>query len=82
MYIKFSKGIDKNQVNGKTRVLKLIKNLYRQKLAGCIWNIDINEKLLTLGFEQSSVDKCVLLWGWTLFTCYMDYGILDGPYKN
>ena len=47
--MKFTKGIDTNQLNGKTHVLKMVRNVYRQKYTGCICNRYLTNKSLTLG---------------------------------
>ena len=50
MYMELPKGIDMTHDSGRAHVLKLIKNVYGQKLVGRVWNIHLKEKLLKIGF--------------------------------
>ena len=79
LYMELPKGVETKYGNGKTHVLKLIKNLYGQKQAGRVWNLYLTEKLLSIGFKQSAVDECVFYRGQTIFIFYVDDGIFAGP---
>jgi Reverse transcriptase (RNA-dependent DNA polymerase) len=70
------------EIQGKTRqthVLQLIKNLYGQKQAGCIWNQHLHNKLIELGWKQSKADECLYYYGEVLYIIYVDDGILVSP---
>ena len=57
MYMELPKEIEMAHGNGRTRVLKLLKNLYGQKQAGRVWDIYLKEKLLKIGFTQSKFNE-------------------------
>jgi hypothetical protein len=69
------KGIKTRYGNSKTHILKLLKNLYRQKQAGKVWNQHLTKGLKTIGFKQSNVDKCIFFCGNIIFIVYNDDGI-------
>jgi hypothetical protein len=54
----------------KDFVLKLEKNLYRQKQAGRVWYLHRRRNLLKLGFKPSKHDECVFYYGKTVFIVY------------
>jgi hypothetical protein len=58
LYMKLPRGFE---VDGSPDdyVLLLKANLYGQKQAGRVWNIHLVERLLSIGFVQSTVDECV-----------------------
>ena len=82
MYMELPKGIETKYGNGKTHVLKLLKNLYGQKQAGRVWNQFLHERLLKLGFEQSTIDEYLYYRGSLLFVVYVDDGILASSNKT
>jgi len=45
----------------KTRILKLLKNMYGLKQAGHNWYNRLTDELLNNGFQQSQVDKCLFI---------------------
>jgi Reverse transcriptase (RNA-dependent DNA polymerase) len=69
MYMEVPQGF---HVEGsrKDHTLKLDKNLYGQKQAGGVWNLFMHNGLLARGFQQSSIDMCVI---------YVDDGIFLAP---
>jgi hypothetical protein len=77
--MKLPKGIETRYGNGRTHVLKLLKNLYGQKQAGRVWNEHLVSGLREIGFEQSKVDECVFYRGKTIFVVYVDDGIFASP---
>ena len=80
IYMKIPKGFDLgNDVNPDDYCLQLIKNLYGQKQAGRVWNQHLHQGLITMGFEQSSIDPCVYYKGTTVFLCYVDDSIIISP---
>jgi hypothetical protein len=79
IYMKLPKGIETRYGNGRTHVLKLLKNLYGQKQAGRVWNEHLVSGLREIGFEQSKVDECVFYRGQTIFVVYVDDGIFARP---
>jgi hypothetical protein len=64
------KGIKTRYGNGKTHVLKLLKNLYGQKQAGQVWNQHLTKGLKTIGFKQSNVDECIFFRGNVIFIVF------------
>ena len=63
LYMELPKGIQTKHGDGKTHVLKLLKNLYGQKQAGRVWSQHLSQGLKDIGFEPSNVDECVFLQG-------------------
>lgn len=59
IYMEVPQGINTATGNSKDMVLKLLKNIYRQKQAGCVWNSYLVEKLASIGFRPSLIDDCV-----------------------
>jgi hypothetical protein len=78
--MEFTKGIQLSSGSSKTRVLRLIKNLYGQKQAGRVWNQHLAKGLQKAGFVASRVDECVFYKGKTIFIVSVDDGIYFGPY--
>jgi hypothetical protein len=65
-----------------THCLKLLKNLYGQKQAGCVWHEFLLEGLIERHFKQSIVDSCVCFKGSTMLLVYVDDTIICGPSSN
>ena len=82
MCMELPKGIETKHGNGKTHVLKLLKNLYGQKQAGRVWNQHLVKGLKSIGFKQSKVDECVFFRGNVIFIVYTDDGIFASPDKR
>ncbi len=55
--------------------MKLEKNIYGQKQAGCVWNSFLIDKLLSIGFTASLIDDCVFFRNDIIFMVYVDNGI-------
>ena len=53
-------------------VLKLIKNLYGLKDAGCTWWEYLSDGLKDMGFKQCQADQCVFKRGDTIILIYVD----------
>ena len=68
--------------NGKTHVLKLLKNVYGQRQAGRVWNQHPKDKLLKIGFRQSKHDECLFFRDNVIFIVYVDDGIFTSPSSN
>ena len=79
MYMELPHGIETKHGNGKTHVLKLLKNLYGQKQAGRVWNQHLVKGLTDIGFKQSKVDECAFFRGNVIFIVYVDDGIFASP---
>ncbi|KAL7503607.1 hypothetical protein ACHAXN_001832 [Cyclotella atomus] len=78
MYMELPQGIETRHGNSKDHVLKLLANLYGQKQAGRVWNNYMDEKLHSIGFENSLVDECVYYRDDVIFIVYVDDGIFIG----
>jgi hypothetical protein len=69
---KTAKGKSKNMV------LTLLKNIYRQKQAGRVWNSYLVQKLESIGFCPFQIDDCVFFRDDVIFIVYVDDGIFIG----
>ena len=56
MYLKIPDGVDTDQGSNKSHVLKFLKNIYGQNLAGRVCNDYLTGKLLKLGLRRSLID--------------------------
>ena len=79
LYMKIPKGVSLKGKSSEAYVLKLHKNTYGQKNAGRVWNDYLVKKLISIGFTQSQVDKCVFYKGRVMYALYTDDSILAGP---
>ena len=65
--------------NDKSFVLKLLKNMYGPKQAGHNWNNKLTDELLSLGFIQSKVDKCLFISLDCIILVYVDDSLIFSP---
>ena len=82
LYMEVPKGV--TIANGHHRskyAIRLIKNLYGQKLADLVWYQSLAKNLSELGFTQSLVDQCVFYRGTCVLLVYVDDTIILGPVK-
>jgi hypothetical protein len=71
MYMKLPQGIQVAEGDSMDYVLKLLKNIYGLKQAGQVWNEYLVEKLTSLGYKASMIDKTVcsseeILCSWSM----------------
>ena len=59
-----------------SHVLKLLHNIYGNKVAGCVWNKYADRGLQEAGFEPSKVDPCLYYKGRVVLLVYVDDCIL------
>ena len=60
LYMNFPKGYEfKNRITEDTHILKLTKNIYRQKQAVRVWNKYLDEGHREIGFKPSKMDPCL-----------------------
>jgi hypothetical protein len=78
IYMELPQGIQTAHGNTKDHVLKLEKNIYGQKQAGCVWNSFLVDKLLSIGFTTSLIDDCVFYRDDVIFMVYVDDSIFLG----
>jgi hypothetical protein len=83
LYMEVPKGVQV-EVGGTTAhakeyVLQLIKNLYGQKQAGCIWYLWLTDRLKKAGSQQSKIDPCVFYYQGNVLLIYVDDTIILGP---
>jgi len=78
IYMELPQGIMTAHVNSKDHVLKLEKNIYRQKQAGHVWNSFLVDKLMSIGFTPSLIDNYVFFRDDINFMVYVDDGIFPG----
>ena len=67
LYMGLSKGFKTKEGYIRNHFLQLLKNIYRQKQAGRVWNHHLNNALRQVGFKQSAVDGCVWYKDETIF---------------
>ncbi len=78
IYMEPPQGIQTKHGNSKEHVLKLEKNIYGQKKAGCMWNSFLVDKLTSIGFTTLLIDDYVFFCGDIIFIMYVDNGIFLG----
>ncbi len=78
IYMELPQGIQTTHGNSKDHVLKLEKNIYGQKQAGCVWNSFLVDKLLSIGFTTSLTDDCVIFRDDIVVMVYVDDGTFLG----
>jgi len=82
LYMEIPKGVTiVNEHDRSKYAICLIKNLYGQKQAGCVWYQYLAKNLSELGFTQSLVDQCVFYRGTCVLLVYVDDTIILGPVK-
>ena len=81
MYMEFPHGFKApGGIDRKAVVLKLHRNLYRQKQAGRVWYEYLHKQLVTkAGFVQSKHDECLFYQGKVMYALYIDDSILGAP---
>jgi hypothetical protein len=82
MYMELTQGIQVAEGDSRDYVLKLLKNIYGQKQAGCVWNEFLVDKLSSLGYKSSLIGDCVFYKDDIIFMVYVDDGIFLGPDDN
>jgi hypothetical protein len=78
IYMELPQGILTAQGNSKDHVLKLEKNIYGKKQAGCVWNSFLVDKLMSIGFTPSLIDDCIFFCNDIFFMVNVDDGIFLG----
>jgi hypothetical protein len=78
IYMELPQGIQTKHGNSKEHVLKLEKNIYGQKQAGCKWNLFLMDKLMSIGFTTALIDECAFFHGDIIFMVCVDNGIFLG----
>jgi hypothetical protein len=78
IYKELPQGIQTKHRNSKERVLKLEKNIYGQKQAGCVWNLFLVDKFTSIGITTSLIDDCAFFRGDIIFLVYVNDGIFLG----
>jgi hypothetical protein len=78
IYMELPQGIQTKHGNSKKHVLKLEKNVYGQKQAGCVWNSFLVDKLTSIGFTMLLIDDCIFFHSDIIFMVYVDDGIFLG----
>jgi len=79
-YMRLPHGV--TSTNGKSKVLKLLKNIYDQKQAGRVFFLYLKEKLEMLNYVQSEIDDCIFYKDEIIFCFYVDDRIMIGPDEN
>ncbi len=79
MYMELPQRIQIAEGDSRDSILKLLKNIYGQKQAGCVWNKFLLERLSSLGYKASLIDDCVFFKDNIIFMVYVDDGIFLGP---
>ena len=81
LYMKIHAGVKVEGRDSSEFVLQCNKNIYGQRQAGRVWNRYLISKLKSIGFQQSTIDECVLYKGNVIYVLYTDDSILAGPDK-
>jgi Reverse transcriptase (RNA-dependent DNA polymerase) len=71
LYLEIPQGFE-FEGSRKMHCLKLIKNLYKSKAAGRVWQQHLFKGLMELGYVQSMTYKCMFYQGTTTFMVYTD----------
>jgi hypothetical protein len=77
IYMEIPQGIMTAHGNSKDHVLKLEKNIYGQKQAGCVWNSFLVDRLMSIGFTPSLIDDCVFFRDDIIFMVNVGDGIFN-----
>jgi hypothetical protein len=75
IYMESPQGIQTKHGNSKDHALKLEKNIYGQKQAGCMQNSFLVDKLKSIGFTMSLIDDCIFFRNDIIVMVYVDDGI-------
>ena len=78
IYVELWQGIQTAFGNFKDHVLKLEKNIYRQKQAGRVWNSFLVDNLMSIEFTPSLINDSVFFPDDIIFMVYVDNGIFLG----
>eukprot|EP00957_Ditylum_brightwellii_P027581 2084893-Ditylum_brightwellii.AAC.1 len=79
LYMKLLFGVEAVDETGNGFVLKLKKNIYKQKQAGRVWYEHLKAALEHTGFIASKIDECMFYKGTTMFLCCVNDSIFMGP---
>ena len=83
LYMKLPQGYDSKflpeGVMKGSHVLKLLCNIYANKVAGCVWNKYLDRGLQEAGFEPRKVDHSLYYKGGLVLLIYVDDCILMSP---
>jgi hypothetical protein len=78
IYMALPQGIQTKHGNSKDHILKLEKNIYSQKQAGCMWSSFLVDTLKSIGFTTSLIDDWVFFHDDIIFMVYVDNGFFLG----
>ena len=73
------RGVDLKGRNSNTHVLRLLKNIYGQQQSGKVWSDYLRDKLISIGFVTSPVEKCLYIRRNVIFLFYVDDRIFSSP---
>ena len=79
LYMRLPQGYKREGISRKTHALKLMRNVYRQKQAGRVWNKYMDQGMKEIGFKPSAFDPCLYYHGAIIFLVYIDDCIIFGP---
>ena len=79
LHMRLPQGYRRDGVSRRTHALKLVRNVYRQKQAGRVWNKYMDQGMKEIGFKPSSFDPCLYYRGSIIFLVYIDDCIIFGP---
>ena len=82
LYMKIPVGVEFEGYSNDEYILKIKRNIYGQKQAGKVWNDYLVKQLLSVGFCQSAIDKCVFYKEDMMYVLYTDDSILAGPNRS
>jgi histone deacetylase 1/2 len=64
---------------GRSKVLKLLKNIYGQRQAGRVFYLFLRKGLVDMGFQVSEIDECVFYRGDVILMAFVDNQIALSP---
>jgi hypothetical protein len=66
----------------RTHALRLLRNMYGLKQAGNNWYRHLQQELISMGFHQSKVDKCLFIKDDCILLLYVDDCLVFSPYNT
>jgi hypothetical protein len=86
IYMELPQGIQTEYGKSKDHILKLEKNIYGQKQAGCVWNSFLVDKLTAIGFTTSLIDDCIssrmTSYSWCTWVMVSSYAAITCNFKK
>ena len=72
LHMELLKGFKNKELDGRTHILQLLKNMYEHNQSGKVCNHHLNNALRQVGFKKSAMDECIWYKDETIFFYYVD----------